>query len=95
MGVLIVLLDFFQTSTNAQFSTAAVLTRVTTLLAHSPVPVQVVSSWILGNEVAKVKLLSISNKLQSGFRAFGIVKVREKKSYLRCVIGPFYANQSI
>jgi len=33
----------------------AVPTRVTTLPVHSPVPVQVVSSWILGKEVAKVK----------------------------------------
>lgn len=61
-GVLIASLDVFQILTNVQFLTVAVLTRVTTLLVHSLVPVRVVSSSVLGNGVAKVKLLSISNK---------------------------------
>ena len=68
-SVLIASLDFFQISTNVQFLTGAVPIRATTLLVHSLVPVQVVSSWILGNEAAKVKLWSIFNKLHSAFRA--------------------------
>jgi len=36
----------------------AVLTRVTTLLVHSLVPVQAVRSWILANGVVKVNLLT-------------------------------------
>ena len=42
--------------TNVQILMEAVLTPVTTLLVHSLVPVQVVWSWILANEVAKVIL---------------------------------------
>lgn len=54
-GVLIIAsLYLFQTLMNVQFLTAAVLTRATTLLVHSLVPVQVVSSWVLGNGVVKV-----------------------------------------
>ena len=54
-GVLIIAsLYFFQTLMNVQFLTVAVLTRATTLLVHSLVPVQVVSSWVLGNGVVKV-----------------------------------------
>jgi len=41
--------------TNVQTLTEAVLTPVTTLLAHSLVPVQVVWSWILANEAAKTQ----------------------------------------
>jgi len=48
-------------STNVYILTVAVHTRVTTLPVHSPVPVQVVSSWILGKEVAKI---SMSVRLQ-------------------------------
>ena len=62
-GVLIASLRFFQTLMNVQFLTVAVLTLATTLLVRSLVPVQVVSSWVLGNGVVKVKLLTISNKL--------------------------------
>lgn len=40
---------------NVHFLTVAVHTRATTLLVHSRVLVQVVSNWILGKEVAKVK----------------------------------------
>ena len=54
-GVLIIAsLYFFQTLMNVQFLTVAVLTRATTLLVRSLVPVQVVSSWVLGNGVVKV-----------------------------------------
>ena len=62
-GVLIASLRFFQTLMNVQFLTVPVLTLATTLLVRSLVPVQVVSSWVLGNGVVKVKLLTISNKL--------------------------------
>ena len=55
-GALIASLDFFQISMNVQFPTVAVLIRATTQRVHSLVPVQLVSSWILGNGVAKVKL---------------------------------------
>jgi len=41
--------------TNVQILMEAVLTPVTTLLVHSLVPVQVVWSWILANEVAKTQ----------------------------------------
>ena len=68
-GVRIASLDFFQILTNVQFLTEAVPTRATTLLVRPLVPVQVVSSWILGNGVAKVKLLTIPNKLHREFRA--------------------------
>ena len=61
--MLIASLRFFQTLMNVQFLTVAVLTLATTLLVHSLVPVQVVSSWDLGNGAVKVKLLTISNKL--------------------------------
>ena len=53
---MIIFFFFVQILTNVQTLTEAVLTPVTTLLAHSLVPVQVAWSWILANEAAKVIL---------------------------------------
>ena len=50
------MLFLFQISMNVHHLTGAVPTLATTLLARSLVPAQAVSSWILGNEVAKVSL---------------------------------------
>ena len=68
-GTVIPSLDFFQILTNVQFLTVAVPIRATTLLVRSLVPVQVVSSWILGNGVAKVTFLTIPKKLHREDRA--------------------------
>lgn len=43
-------------STNVQIQTEVVLTRVTTRLAHSLVPVQAVWGWMLEEEVVKTSM---------------------------------------
>ena len=54
---LIIAFCYFQISMNAHSLTEAVPTRATTPRDHLLVPVQMVWSWILEKEVAKVKLI--------------------------------------